>query len=145
MKISNRVSYGLHAMITLAMSDPETPTPLREMAEKQGVPSKYLEQMAAALKLAGLIDSVRGAHGGYRLTRSALETTVWDVYVALNSNARQVYRKTTDSKDRNITAETEFVKDLNLAIQKVLQNKTLADLAERETKLRTDKKKKKPR
>ena len=142
MKISNRVSYGLHAMITLAMSDPETPTPLREMAEEQGIPAKYLEQTAAALKIAGLLDSVRGAHGGYRLTRSASEITVLDIYVALDSNACQIYRKATDSKNKKVTAEIEFVTDLNLTLQKVLQSKTLADLATREAQLRADKQKK---
>ena len=142
MKLSNRVSYGLRAMVKLAMSDPKTPTPLRDLAEDQGVPAKYLEQMAAALKIAGLIDSIRGANGGYHLARPASKISVLDIYVALDSNASQIYRKATDSKNRKVTAEIEFVTDLNLTLQKVLQGKTLADLTTRETQLRADKKKK---
>ena len=84
MKLSTRVRYGLRAMIELAKQDGNNPIPLRELALKQRISSKYLEQMAASLKISGLIESVRGAEGGYRLARPADSITAWDVYNCLD-------------------------------------------------------------
>ena len=63
MKLSTRVRYGVRAMIELAKQTENTPVPLRVLAKNQQISNKYLEQMVSSLKIAGLIESVRGAEG----------------------------------------------------------------------------------
>ncbi|MCB1171254.1 MAG: Rrf2 family transcriptional regulator, partial [Leptospiraceae bacterium] len=70
MKITSKGRYGLKAMMTLC--EPEARTRLlktREIAEKQTIPVKYLEQIINTLKKRRLVQSVRGSEGGYRLAR----------------------------------------------------------------------------
>ena len=86
MRLSTRVRYAVRALTELATQDDGRYVPLRELAEKQAISSKYLEQMATGLKAAGLVESTRGAEGGYRLGRPAEGITVWDVYAALDSS-----------------------------------------------------------
>ena len=61
MKLSTKVRYGMRAMIELAKQDDNRPVPLRELAEKQNISAKYLEQMVSLLKTAGLCPSTSEA------------------------------------------------------------------------------------
>src|SRR4030042_4976120 len=83
MKLSAREQYGLRAMIELGRHHGRGPVSLSEVAEAQGVSLGYLEQIIPLLKEADLVESTRGAHGGYELTRSPLEITVGDIVRAL--------------------------------------------------------------
>ena len=67
MKISTRGRYGTRMMLDLAAHHDEGPTPLREIAKRQSLSVKYLEQLIIPLKAAGFIRSMRGARGGYAL------------------------------------------------------------------------------
>jgi len=67
MKISTRSRYGLRLLMELAGHEGDTPVFLSEIARMQGVSEKYLSKLVIPLRQAGLIKSVRGAHGGYRL------------------------------------------------------------------------------
>ena len=69
MKISTRGRYGTRMMLDLAAHHDQGPTPLREIAKRQDLSVKYLEQLIIPLKAAGYIRSVRGARGGYTLAR----------------------------------------------------------------------------
>ena len=68
-RLSTKGRYGTRAMLELALNEGKGPVLLREIAEKQGISVKYLEQITPALKSAGLINSNRGANGGYYLAR----------------------------------------------------------------------------
>ena len=83
MKLSTRGRYGIHAMYDLALYAEGGPQPIKAIAEREGVPEAYLEQLIAVLKRAGLVTSVRGAQGGYMLARRPEEITVGDVLRAL--------------------------------------------------------------
>lgn len=83
MKLSTRGRYGLLAMVDLAVAYGEGPLPLREIAENRGLSENYLEQLIAVLKKEGLVESVRGAYGGYLLSRSPEEITVEEIISAL--------------------------------------------------------------
>jgi len=69
MKISTRGRYGTRMVLDLAAHHDQGPTPLREIAKRQDLSVKYLEQLIIPLKAAGYIRSVRGARGGYTLAR----------------------------------------------------------------------------
>lgn len=83
MRFSSKEQYGLRAMVELAQRHGEGPVPLSEVAAAQGIPLPYLEQIAALLRRAGLLESTRGAYGGYRLSRQPAAITVGDVIRAL--------------------------------------------------------------
>lgn len=83
MRLSARERTGLRAMIALARSYGQGPTSLREIADEQDLPLPYLEQIASLLRRAGLLASVRGAQGGYYLTREPSDISVTEVLSAL--------------------------------------------------------------
>jgi Rrf2 family cysteine metabolism transcriptional repressor len=101
MKLSTRSRYGLRAMVELAVSEGEresgTCIPLRTIAAKHGMSEYYLEQLFAPLKKAGLVASVRGAAGGYRLSRPPESITAGDVPCAAafceNCNTKSVWER----------------------------------------------------
>lgn len=83
MKLSTRGRYGIHAMYDLACNADVGPQPIKAIAERQNIPEAYLEQLFAVLKKDKLVTSVRGAQGGYMLSRSPNEITVGDVLRSL--------------------------------------------------------------
>lgn len=84
MKVSHRATYGILAAIDLAMNGKEVPIQTRAIARRQGIPVRFLEQVLHAMKNAGLIDSTRGAQGGYLLLRSPSELSVADLLEVLD-------------------------------------------------------------
>ena len=83
MKLSTRGRYGIHAMYDLACNADAGPQPIKAIAERQNIPEAYLEQLFAVLKRDKLVLSVRGAQGGYMLSRPASQITVGDVLRSL--------------------------------------------------------------
>ncbi len=83
MKISAKEEYGLRAMAELAKRYNDGPVPLSEIARAEELSMDYLEQIFPSLRAAGLVNSTRGAKGGYELSRSPAEITVGDVLRAL--------------------------------------------------------------
>ena len=83
MKLSTRARYGLRALIDLGLYSENESVSIQSIAERQKISDSYLEQLMPKLKKAGLIESTRGAAGGYRLTRPASEISVGDVLRAL--------------------------------------------------------------
>ena len=76
MKISAKSRYALHLMLELAMQDEGVNLSVKSVAESRGISEKYLEQIIPVLVRSGLVRSVRGAKGGYRLVKSPEDYTV---------------------------------------------------------------------
>ncbi len=83
MIFSSKAEYGVRLMVELGRQAPEQPTSLKSLADAEGLPLAYLEQVVARLRKADLVMSARGAHGGYWLARDAAEITMYDVVAAL--------------------------------------------------------------
>ena len=83
MKLSTRGRYGVRAMLELAMSGGKGPVPLRDLASRQEISAKYLEQLLIPLKGAGLVKSVRGARGGYMLAKEPMAISLYDIVRSL--------------------------------------------------------------
>ena len=83
MKLSTKGRYAVMAMADLAMSGQDRPVPLGDIASRQEISLSYLEQLFAKLRRAGVVKSVRGPGGGYRLARNADETRVADIMLAV--------------------------------------------------------------
>ncbi len=82
-KLSTRSTYGVRAMLALARHAGPGPVMVKEIAELEGLPATYLEQLMVLLKKAGLVMATRGAHGGYLLARTAAEITLAEIIEVL--------------------------------------------------------------
>ena len=90
MKLSTNGRYGLRAMIDLADYSEEMPQSIANIAARQAISDSYLEQLMPKLKKAGLIESIRGAQGGYVLARSSDSISVGDILRALEGELSPV-------------------------------------------------------
>ena len=79
MMISTRGRYALRVMLDLAMDDEERYVPLDSIARREGISEKYLESILATLSRAGLVSSLRGKGGGYRLNRKPADYPIGEV------------------------------------------------------------------
>ena len=84
MKLSTKGRYAVMAMADLAGSSETRPMPLADIAARQEISLSYLEQLFAKLRRAGIVKSVRGPGGGYRLVRTAADTRVSDIILAVD-------------------------------------------------------------
>jgi len=83
MIFSSKAEYGVRLMVELGRQNPDQPTSLKALADAEGLPLAYLEQVVARLRKAGLVMSARGAHGGYWLAKPADEIAMFEVVQAL--------------------------------------------------------------
>lgn len=81
--ISAKGIYGLHALVDLAGAWGTGPRQIKEIAEAHDIPQHYLEQILVNLKKAGIVESFRGANGGYSLARNPEQLGILDILVAL--------------------------------------------------------------
>lgn len=86
MKVSLRSTYGIMAAVDLAMQDGSAPIQAKSIARRQGIPARFLEQVLHEMKRAGLVSSLRGAQGGYVLSKKASELSVADILEALDGH-----------------------------------------------------------
>lgn len=131
MKVSTRTHYGLSAMSYLACHHGQGPVSVRAMAEAQGLPIKYLEQVCAVLKAAGLIRATRGAGGGYALTRPPAEIRLWDLYEVLEGELAPVecLHDPQVCTNRGECPTRGMWLQMTEAMKQVLQQQSLADFA----------------
>lgn len=83
MKISTRGRYALEAVLDMALHVSDGHESLKNISDRTGISENYLEQIFAVLRKKGIVESVRGAQGGYKLTRPPEEITAGEVICAL--------------------------------------------------------------
>jgi Rrf2 family cysteine metabolism transcriptional repressor len=135
MKLSTKGRYGVSAMFDLALHHGQGPISLKSVAQRQGISEHYLEQLMGTLRKAGYVKSVRGAQGGYTLTKSPAEITVGDIIRIMEGPTAPVDCLLADAKDNKYCVRAGHcvtrgvwakVRD---SIDAVLDSITLADLA----------------
>lgn len=134
MKFSTKARYGLRLMVELAVNyDIEQPMPLSVIAERQDLSEGYLEQLITALRKGGLVRSIRGAHGGYFLSRSPQEITAGDVIRVLEGSLAPTECVDEECRERCTRADICVTRDLwervKIAMSSVLDTTTLYDLS----------------
>ncbi|MFB6363447.1 Rrf2 family transcriptional regulator [Paenibacillus elgii] len=87
MRFSKATNYALHTMLALVAASPVKPVGVQHLAESQGVSPTYLSKILTRLVKAGMIESVSGANGGYRLSRMKDDITFLDIIHAIEGNA----------------------------------------------------------
>lgn len=137
MKISTKGRYAVRVMLDLALNNTGECIKVKEIAARQGISEKYLEQIIAILNKAGCVKSVRGAQGGYRIARDPQEYTVGMILRLTEGSLAPVACLEEDYGvcEQCDTCETLGVwKELYKAINQVVDNVTIADLVERRKK-----------
>ncbi|SFJ09370.1 transcriptional regulator, BadM/Rrf2 family [Paenibacillus sp. UNC496MF] len=123
LKISTKGRYGLTIMMELAGKFGEGPTSLKSIAERNQLSEHYLEQLIAPLRNAGLVKSIRGAYGGYILSKDPAQITSGDVIRILEGPISPVdFTEEDDPAKRNLWLR------IRNSIAEVLDSTTLADL-----------------
>jgi Rrf2 family cysteine metabolism transcriptional repressor len=136
MKLSAREQYGLRAMIELGRRHRQGPVSLSDVAEAQSMSLGYLEQIVPLLKDARLVESTRGARGGYELSRAPQEITVGDVVRALEEGCIMPLKCIPGGKGdescgrQDVCAARDVWHKMHEGIVEVLDSTTLADLIE---------------
>lgn len=134
MKISTRGRYAVRVMLDLALHNTGQCIKVKEIAGRQGISEKYLEQIIAVLNKAGYVKSVRGAQGGYRIAREPREYTVGMILRLTEGSLAPVACLDEDAGqcERCDTCETlEVWQQIYDAVNGVVDHVTLADLLER--------------
>ena len=132
MKLSTKGRYGLRALIDLALYSENETVSIQSIARRQNISDSYLEQLMRKLRSAGLIVSVRGAQGGYKLARPANEISVGDVLRALEGSLEAV---TCGGEDNSCQGAdlcvTNFVWErINSSIRDTVESIKLSQLVE---------------
>lgn len=120
-------------MMELAARFGEGPTSLKSIAEKNGLSEHYLEQLIAPLRNAGLVKSIRGAYGGYILSREASNITAGDIIRVLEGPISPV-----DFTEEDDPAKRDLWLRIRDSIADVLDSTTLADLISFKEETHTD-------
>ena len=132
MRVSTRGRYALRLMLDLAMNNTGEPVRLKDVAKRQEISEKYLEQIISILNKAGLVKSVRGPAGGYSLKRKPEEYTVGMILRLTEGSLAPVdcVEDGTDCGRADQCVTVLLWKKLNDAINGVVDNITLADLVD---------------
>lgn len=133
MRISARGEYAIRAVLDLALHHGRGRVPIQEIARRQGIPQRYLEQLLLALKRAGLLESKRGSTGGYELLRPPGELSVGEVLRAVEGRVEALDvagRPAGDGAGLGSDLEPLWG-EIAGAVAAVIDRITFADLAER--------------
>lgn len=134
MKISTKGRYALRLMLELAMNNTGEPVSLRDVAQRQEISDKYLEQIISVLNRAGFVRSVRGAQGGYFLRKEPQEYTVGMILRLTEGTLAPVScieDNDESSCERRESCVTRILwKKINDAVSEVVDHTTLQDLVD---------------
>ena len=134
LRISTKGRYGTKALLDLAMCYGKGPVHVRDLAKSQRVSERYLEQVLILLKVAGLVRSIRGAHGGFILARPPSEISLAEIIGAMEGSVSlvecvdhpEVCTRSAACVSRDVWGEVKK------AVTDVLESVTLRDLVERQ-------------
>jgi Rrf2 family protein len=130
-RVSAKVDYAVRAAVELATTEPGRPVKGERIAQAQGVPLKFLENILAELRHAGLVRSQRGVEGGYWLARPPAEISVADVIRAVEGPIANV--RGIGAQEVAYEGSAERLRDVWIAVRasmrSVLEAVTLADVA----------------
>ncbi len=130
MRISAKTTYGMCFMLRLAVSYGDNYIKLKEIAQTENIPAKYLENIVSIIKPANLILVKRGAEGGYRLSRPPGQIKLKEVYEILEG---EILRETLVEESQNETLNNKIVNDLwqglRLKLSEYFNSLTLQDMA----------------
>lgn len=140
MKVSQKATYGIMAALDLALQNGAAPVQAKAIAKRQAIPPRFLEQVLHGMKKAGIVDSLRGALGGYTLNKKPADISLAEIVEALDGPLSSAARSPAATR----RLRSQFKPDallanvwtrLHQAELSVLGTVTLKELAERQQQL----------
>ncbi|MGD0090238.1 MAG: Rrf2 family transcriptional regulator [Planctomycetota bacterium] len=139
--LSKKTKYALKAMIALADSFERGPVLISELAEREGIPKKFLELILLDMRNAGFVQSKKGRGGGYMLRRTPLEIKMGQIIrmfegplALLPCVSQTAYIQCAECRDERRCGLRLVMKDVRDATAQILDNTSLADVLDRVTK-----------
>ncbi|MFH1878238.1 MAG: Rrf2 family transcriptional regulator [Candidatus Omnitrophota bacterium] len=144
MWLTSRISYGVRALINLAlMYEKNQPVTIKEIAREEGISSLFLEQIFNCLKRKGLVKSVRGPKGGYALVKNPSDINIYQILEALEG--RKVSHRCFAHKEKGqvckraaVCASREVWDDVDKQVKVTLEGYSLEHLATRTKEISPD-------
>ncbi len=133
MRLSAKGEYAVKALLDLALHGGGDLTPIQDIAARQGIPQRYLEQVLLGLRRAGFLVSRRGSAGGYRLARTADQITVGAVLRAVEGTENADGGRRSDRGPHADDAGdlADLWREIDLAVSGVIDRVTVEDLRRR--------------
>jgi Rrf2 family protein len=144
MRLSRRSEYGLRALIDLVRHDGSTPVALATLAVRNNLPPKFLEQIMATLKHAGIVRTSLGAHGGYAMAADPATVSIGRVVRLLDGALAPLpcvslrFYAPCSCPDEATCALRDVMLDVRDAMLEILDRETLAELATRQGRASID-------
>ena len=144
--LSKKTKYGLRALLALARKRSQEPVQISDLAEKEGIPKKFLELILLELKNKGILQSKKGKGGGYFLGKKLEAITLGNVIRSLEGPlaplpcvSQMAHRKCDECGDEKSCGIRAVMQDVRDATAKILDGTSLADLIRRTELLEQDK------
>jgi Rrf2 family transcriptional regulator, iron-sulfur cluster assembly transcription factor len=134
LKLTTRGHYSVKALLDLSLQPSYGPAPVKAIAQRQALPAPYLEKLLIELRQAGLVNSVRGAQGGYQLARKPAQIFVGQILAAVGESVTYSYGTISQVKlESGIDQAADWVtlslwRRLHTKMQSALDTISLADL-----------------
>ncbi|OAB25577.1 Rrf2 family transcriptional regulator [Paenibacillus macquariensis subsp. defensor] len=132
MRFTKATNYALHTMLALLDASPVKPIGVQQLAELQGVSPTYLSKILTRLVKAGMIESVSGVNGGYRLSRKKDDITFLDIIHAIEGTASLFECDFVHGDECTIQA---VMKEAEEKMESHLKNTKLTDLVQKQTQI----------
>ena len=131
MKLTTRGHYSVKAMLDLSLQPNYGPASVTAIATRQFLPMPYLEKLLIELRRAGLVESIRGVNGGYKLAKNPTQISLSDILIAVGES--MVVDRSEDNRSTDDNLATDWVtqmlwRRLNEKLQAALSSISLADL-----------------
>jgi Rrf2 family transcriptional regulator, cysteine metabolism repressor len=138
LKLSTKSSYGLRACLTLATAEKRLSS--SQIAERDDIPKRYLEQILSALRQSGLVESTRGARGGYALSREATQISIADLVQSVEGELPPMLCSNPGLRSETCREDSPcdcrgLCSELESSVAKVLSGTTLADILQQKSSL----------
>src|SRR5512141_331066 len=144
MRLSRRSEYGLRALVDLVRHDGEGPIALSSLAARNQLPAKFLEQIMATLKHAGIVRTTLGTHGGYTMAAQPSAVSIGRIIRLLDGALAPLpcvslrYYEPCSCPDESMCSLRDVMIDVRDAMLEILDKETLAELAARQGRASID-------
>ncbi len=128
MKLTTRGHYSVKAMLDLSLQPSYGPASVKAIATRQYLPAPYLEKLLIELRKAGLVNSIRGAQGGYQLAKNPTQISLGDILLAVGESVEPLPAPVTDASLAADWVALMVWRRLNEKLQIALASISLADL-----------------
>ncbi len=134
-KLSKKGRYAVRALFDIAFNNEGQPTQVKDIAERQSIPARFLEQIFQDLKRAGIVASKRGPQGGYSLARLPERISLGDVVRALEGAIALAEDGATDKGPPSRRVTDAVFRDLSASIQRCFDDVSISDICTRAEEL----------